>query len=50
MENKDDEVCNITLDVHENPMNINGLTYATIKDTIQNVNIVAPKMQLLFSG
>lgn len=43
LENKDDEVCNITLDVHENPMNINGLTYATIKDTIQNVNIVAPK-------
>ena len=42
-ENKDDEVCNITLDVHENPMSVNHLIYATVKDTVQQVNIAPPK-------
>ena len=42
-ENKDDEVCNITLDVHENPMSVNHLIYATVKDTVQQINITPPK-------
>ena len=43
LENKDDEACNITLDVHENPMSVNHLIYATVKDTVQQVNITPPK-------
>ena len=43
LENKDDEVCNITLDVHENPMSVNHLIYATVKDTVQQINITPPK-------
>ena len=53
LENKADEVCNIILNVSENPvyedddsensMTINGLRYATVKDTIKNVNIIVPK-------
>lgn len=43
LENKDDQVCNITLDVHENPMSVNHLIYATVKDTVQQVNITPPK-------
>ena len=53
LENKADEVCNIILNVPENPvyedddsensMMINGLRYATVKDTIKNVNIIVPK-------
>ena len=34
LENKDDEVCNIILNVHENPMSANHLIYATVKDTV----------------
>jgi len=53
LENKADEVCNIVLDVHENPisggtasessMPINGHNYATVKDTLQEFNINPPK-------
>ena len=53
LENKADEVCNIILNVPENPvyedddsensMMINGLRYATVKDTIKNINIIVPK-------
>ena len=53
LEHKADEVCNIILNVPENPvyedddsensMMINGLRYATVKDTIKNVNIIVPK-------
>ena len=53
LENKADEVCNIILNVSENPvyedddsensMTINGLRYAIVKDTIKNVNIIVPK-------
>ena len=53
LENKADEVCNIVLDVHENPvyedpnsadsMTINNRRYATVKDTVQEFNINPPK-------
>ena len=43
LENKNDEVCYITLDVHENPMSVNHLIYATVKDTVQQINITPPK-------
>ncbi len=53
LENKADEVCNIVLDVHENPisggtasdntMTINGHRYATVTDTLQGFNINPPK-------
>ena len=53
LEHKADEVCNIILNVPENPvyedddsensMMINGLRYATVKDTIKNINIIVPK-------
>ena len=53
LENKADEVCNIVLDVHENPISggsasgshmiINGQRYATVKDAIQQFNINPPK-------
>ncbi len=53
LENKADEVCNIVLDVHENPISggtasdntmiINGHRYATVTDTLQGFNINPPK-------
>lgn len=35
-------MCDIVLDVHENPMSANGLRYATVEDSIQLININPP--------
>ena len=53
LENKADELCNIVLDVHENPisggsasgshMTINGQRYATVMDRLQEFNLNPPK-------
>lgn len=39
----EEECCNIVLNVSENPISINKLRYATVKDTLINVNIIPPK-------